>query len=105
MGLIFTFEGLLKLSKHFHKVLLINFTYGTNYFRYLLYQVTGLIYANTIFNSVFGLINNEKKEVFNFLYQVTKEIQEERGIPAPKVILTNQCKELKAALTETFPNT
>ena len=82
----------------------IDLTYGTNRFGYPLYQVTGLTCVNTIFNSVFGLINNEKKEAFNFLCQVTKKLLAERSIPLPEVILTDQCKELKAALTETFPD-
>ena len=43
----------------------LNMTYGTNVFGYPLFQVTGLISVNTVYNFMFGIINNEKKEAFN----------------------------------------
>lgn len=65
-GLVFTFSEALDLTQQYWEVMRIDLTYGTNVLGFPLYQVTGLTACNTMYNSTFGLINNEKQDAFEF---------------------------------------
>lgn len=104
LALVFTFNGLMDITKQYSDVMQIDLTYNTNCFGYPLYQVAGLTGANTIYNSIFGFIDNERKEAFDWLCQGTHELRAEFSVEPPIVILTDHCKELKAALLEVFPD-
>lgn len=104
VGLAFTLDECMELTEHYSESMIIDNTYSTNSMGYPLFQVTGMTATGTIFNSVFGLINNKKTEAFTFLCQATKELRARRGIRKPDVIITVDCDAMKAAVTEVFPN-
>jgi hypothetical protein len=96
----------MELTKQSAEVMSIDTTYNTNSFGYPLYRVTGLSGCDTVFDSVFGLVNNEKTAAFESLAKATKELRARYGIEEdPIVIITDQSKEMKAALAEVFPGT
>lgn len=95
----------MEMTEQFWEVTQADMTYRTNIFNYPLFQVTGLTSCNTVFNSFFGIINNERRGAFDWLCTAIKEPREEAGIRDPLVFVTDQCKEMKAAINEVFPNT
>jgi len=80
-------------------------TYKTNLFGYPLFQVTNITSSYHIFNSFFSLINNKKREAYNFLITAIKELHAKYSIKEPLVFITDHCKEMKALIAEIFPNT
>jgi hypothetical protein len=105
VGLVFTFPDLMEMTARNWEVVSADMTYKTNVFNYPLFQVTGMTACNTIYNSFFGVIDNEKRGAFDWLCTAMKELREEHKIKEPLVFITDQCKEMKGALSEIFPNT
>jgi len=80
-------------------------TYKTNLFGYPLFQVTSMTSSYHIFNSFFGLVNNERRDAYDFLVTAMKELRAEYEVKEPLVFVTDYCKELKASIAEIFPDT
>ena len=53
--------------KRFPEVISFDNTYNTNRFKLPLFQATGQTCLKTVFNAAFGLIDNERREGFQFL--------------------------------------
>ncbi|KAJ6439016.1 GCN5-related N-acetyltransferase (GNAT) domain-containing protein [Purpureocillium lavendulum] len=78
-------------------------TYNTNRFKLPLFQVTGQTCLKSVYNAAFGLIDNERREGFQFLADGIKQLAEQQGIQQPDVVLTDFDQQMKAALESQFP--
>jgi hypothetical protein len=107
LGLVFGFVGSIGFQYNFPELGFIDMTYNTNVQGLPLYHFACITATGQAVNTIFGVIDNEKKESFVFLLQATKELLEaaDPPIPDPLVLLTDYCKEMKAAVEEVFPNT
>lgn len=106
LGLVFGFAGSIKMQDYFPDLGFIDMTYNTNVQGLPLYHFACITATGQAVNTIFGVIDNEKKESFVFLLQATKELLAAADPPVrqPLVILTDHCKEMKAALDEVFPD-
>ncbi|RKK66565.1 hypothetical protein BFJ68_g18585, partial [Fusarium oxysporum] len=67
VGLVWTFSYCLQMWKRFPEVISFDNTYNTNRFKLPLFQATGQTCLGSVFNAAFGLIDNERREGFQFL--------------------------------------
>ncbi|EXU95776.1 MULE transposase domain protein [Metarhizium robertsii] len=104
LGLVWTFPYCLQMWKRFPEVISFDNTYNTNRFKLPLFQATGQTCLKTVFNAAFGLIDNERREGFQFLAESIKELLTKHSINQPDVIITDFDKAMKAALDDQFPN-
>ncbi|KAI8406405.1 hypothetical protein FOFC_13875 [Fusarium oxysporum] len=103
LGLVWTFPYCIGMWKRFPEVISFDNTYNTNRFKLPLFQATGQTCLRTVFNTAFGLIDNEKREGFQFLAESIKQLIEEHSIQQPDVIITDFDGQMKAALNDQFP--
>ena len=95
VGLVWTFPYCLQMWKQFPKVV------G---FKLPLFQATGQTCLGTVFNVAFGLIDNERKEGFWFLTKSIRQLPRQHSIREPDVVITDFDKQMKAVLSEVFPD-
>jgi hypothetical protein len=105
LGLVWTFPYCLQMWKRFPEVVSFDNTYNTNRFKLPLFQATGQTCLGTVFNAAFGLIDNERREGFQFLAESIHELITKHSIRQPDVIITDFDKAMKSALNDQFPNT
>ncbi|RKK08532.1 hypothetical protein BFJ68_g18584, partial [Fusarium oxysporum] len=67
VGLVWTFSYCLQMWKRFPEVISFDNIYNTNRFKLPLFQATGQTCLGSVFNAAFGLIDNERREGFQFL--------------------------------------
>jgi hypothetical protein len=103
LGLVWTFPYCIGMWKRFPEVISFDNTYNTNRFKLPLFQATGQTCLRTVFNTAFGLIDNERREGFQFLAESIKQLIEEHSIQQPDVIITDFDGQMKAALNDQFP--
>ncbi|OWT42543.1 mutator-like element [Pochonia chlamydosporia 170] len=103
VGLIWTFPYCLRMWKRFPEIMSFDNTYNTNRFKLPLFQVTGQTCLKSIYNAAFGLIDNERREGFQFLAEGLRQLIVEHEIQSPDVIITDYDKQMKAALDSQFP--
>ena len=103
LGLVWTFPHCLQMWKRFPEVVSFDNTYNTNRFKLPLFQATGQTCLGTIFNAAFGLIDNERREGFQFLSESIRQLAEQHSIRQPDVIITDFDDSMKAALNNQFP--
>jgi hypothetical protein len=89
--------------KRFPEVISFDNTYNTNRFKLPLFQATGQTCLGTVFNAAFGLIDNERREGFQFLSESIKQLIEQHSIRQPDIIITDFDDSMKAALNDQFP--
>ncbi|KFG84092.1 hypothetical protein MANI_015087 [Metarhizium anisopliae] len=104
VGLVWTFPYCLQMWKRFPEVISFDNTYNTNRFKLPLFQATGQTCLGTVFNAAFGLIDNERREGFQFLAEGMRGLITKHSIRVPDVIITDFDKAMKAALNDQFPN-
>lgn len=104
MCLIWCLPAILEMTRRFPDVTYPDLTYKTNRFNLPFYQTTSLTSCNTSFSQFLCVVDNGKEEAFDFLFQATKDLRQEYGIPDPYVIVTDSCKEMKNSLARIFPN-
>lgn len=104
LGIIFTFPWCEGMWKRHGKVLSINNTYGTNKNRFPLLIVTTTSRLNTVLNLAFGLINDKKRESFDFLIDGLNQIQAKINTPVPQIVITDQDDQLREALKVNIVN-
>ena len=104
LGLVWTFPYCLQMWKRFPEVISFDNTYNTNRFKLPLFQATGQTCLGTVFNAAFGLIDNERREGFQFLAESIHELVTKHSIRQPHVIITDFDKAMKAALNDQFPD-
>ncbi|KJK85276.1 hypothetical protein H633G_10887 [Metarhizium anisopliae BRIP 53284] len=104
LGLVWTFPYCLQMWKRFPEVISFDNTYNTNRFKLPLFQATGQTCLGTVFNAAFGLIDNERREGFQFLAESIRELVTKHSIRQPDVIITDFDKAMKAALHDQFPH-
>ncbi|EGY20871.1 uncharacterized protein VDAG_02395 [Verticillium dahliae VdLs.17] len=90
--------------KRFPECISFDNTYNTNRFKLPLFQATGQTCLGTVFNAAFGLIDNERREGFQFLAEGIKQLVEKHSIRQPTVIITDFDDAMKAALNDQFPD-
>ncbi|KAF4434584.1 mutator-like element, partial [Fusarium austroafricanum] len=90
--------------KRFPEVISFNNTYNTNRFKLLLFQAIGQTCLGSVFNAAFGLIDNKRREGFQFLSESIQQLAEQHSICQPDVIITDFDDQIKAALNDQFPN-
>ncbi|KAM4067997.1 MULE transposase [Hirsutella rhossiliensis] len=90
--------------KRFPEIMSFDNTYNTNRFKLPLFQVTGQTCLKSVYNAAFGLIDNEKREGFQFLAEGIKKLSEKHEIPLPEVVITDYDQQMKAALDNQFPD-
>ncbi|KAM4055484.1 MULE transposase [Hirsutella rhossiliensis] len=66
--------------KRFPEIMSFDNTYNTNRFKLPLFQVTGQTCLKSVYNAAFGLIDNEKREGFQFLAEGIKKLTDEGSI-------------------------
>ncbi|KAL9567377.1 hypothetical protein ACKAV7_008452 [Fusarium commune] len=76
LGLVWTFPYCLQMWKRFPEVISFDNTYNTNRFKLPLFQATGQTCLGSVFNAAFGLIDNERREGFQFLSESIKQLME-----------------------------
>jgi hypothetical protein len=89
--------------KRFPEVISFDNTYNTNRFKLPLFQATGQTCLGSVFNAAFGLINNERREGFQFLSESIRQLAEQHSIRQPDIIITDFDDSMKAALNDQFP--
>ncbi|KAF6525452.1 hypothetical protein HZS61_010506 [Fusarium oxysporum f. sp. conglutinans] len=104
LGLVWTFPYCLQMWKRFPEVISFDNTYNTNRFKLPLFQATGQTCLGSVFNAAFGLIDNERREGFQFLSESIKQLMEQHSIRQPDVIITDFDDSMKAALNYQFPD-
>ncbi|KAG6997364.1 PKS-NRPS hybrid synthetase [Fusarium oxysporum f. sp. conglutinans] len=104
VGLVWTFPYCLQMWKRFPEVISFDNTYNTNRFKFPLFQATGQTCLGSVFNAAFGLIDNERREGFQFLSESIRQLAEQHSIRRPDVIITDFDEQLKAALNDQFPD-
>lgn len=67
VGLVWIFSYCLLMWKRFPEVISFDNTYNTNCLELPLFQATGQICLGFVYNAAFGLIDNERRERFQFL--------------------------------------
>ncbi|KAJ6438020.1 mutator-like element [Purpureocillium lavendulum] len=103
VGLVWTFPYCLQMWKRFPEVMSFDNTYNTNRFKLPLFQATGQTCLGSVYNAAFGLIDNEKREGFQFLSESIRQLAEQHLIRQPDVIITDFDDAMKAALNDQFP--
>jgi hypothetical protein len=103
LGLVWTFPYCIRMWKRFPEVISLDNTYNTNRFKLPLFQVTGQTCLGTVFNAAFGLIDNERREGFQFLAESVSTLLSEHSIRQPAIIITDFDDSMKAALDDQFP--
>jgi hypothetical protein len=104
LGLIWTFPYCIQMWKRFPEVISFDNTYNTNRFKLPLFQATGQTCLGSVFNAAFGLIDNERREGFQFLSESIRQLAEQHSIRQPDVIITDFDDQMKAALNDQFPD-
>ncbi|KHO10645.1 hypothetical protein MAA_11746 [Metarhizium robertsii ARSEF 23] len=104
LGLVWTFPYCLQMWKRFPEVISFDNTYNTNRFKLPLFQATGQTCLGTVFNAAFGLIDNERREGFQFLAESIHELITKHSIRQPDVLITGFDKAMKSALNDRLPN-
>ncbi|KAF6525733.1 hypothetical protein HZS61_011528 [Fusarium oxysporum f. sp. conglutinans] len=102
--LVWTFPYCLQMWKRFPEVISFDNTYNTNRFKLPLFQATGQTCLGSVFNAAFGLIDNERREGFQFLSESIRQLAEQHSIRRPDVIVTDFDEQMKAALNDQFPD-
>ncbi|XP_044718833.1 MULE transposase domain-containing protein [Hirsutella rhossiliensis] len=90
--------------KRFPEVISFDNTYNTNRFKLPLFQATGQTCLKSVYNAAFGLIDNERREGFQFLAEGIRQLVERHGIQLPNVVITDFDQQMKAALEDQFPD-
>ncbi|KAJ3455672.1 hypothetical protein MRS44_017154 [Fusarium solani] len=103
LGLVWTFPYCLQMWKRFPEVISFDNTYNPNRFKLPLFQATGQTCLGSVFNAAFGLIDNERREGFQFLSESIRQLAEQQSIRQPDVIITDFDDSMKAALNDQFP--
>ncbi|KAL7755583.1 hypothetical protein ACKLNR_014681 [Fusarium oxysporum f. sp. zingiberi] len=67
-------------------------------------DATGQTCLGSVFNAAFGLIDNERREGFQFLSESIRQLAEQHSIRRPDVIITDFDEQMKAALNDQFPD-
>ncbi|XP_044718766.1 MULE transposase domain-containing protein [Hirsutella rhossiliensis] len=88
--------------KRFPEVISFDNTYNTNRFKLPLFQATGQTCLKSVYNAAFGLIDNERREGFQFLAEGIRQLVERHGIQLPNVVITDFDQQMKAALEDQF---
>jgi MULE transposase domain len=104
VGLVWTFPYCLQMWKRFPEVISFDNTYNTNRFKLPLFQATGQTCLGSIYNAVWGLIDNERREGFQFLAESVRQLVQQHSIQQPDVIITDFDDAMKAALNDQFPD-
>ena len=103
VGLVWTFPYCIQIWKRFPEIISFDNTYNTNRFKMPLFQATGQTCLGTVFNAAFGIIDNERKEGFLFLADGIRQLAQQNSIRDPDVVITDFDKQMRAALSEQFP--
>nr|UUW39089.1 putative transposase [Epichloe sp. LpTG-3]UUW39107.1 putative transposase [Epichloe sp. LpTG-3] len=103
VGLLWTFPYCLRMWKRFPETMSFDNTYNTNRFKLPLFQVTGQTCLKSVYNAAFGLIDNERREGFQFLAEAVRELNDRHKIPLPNVVVTDYDQQMKAALESQYP--
>ncbi|KJZ70653.1 hypothetical protein HIM_09973 [Hirsutella minnesotensis 3608] len=104
VGLVWTFPYCLRMWKRFPEIMSFDNTYNTNRFKLPLFQVTGQTCLKSIYNAAFGLLDNERREGFQFLAEGIRQLADQHDIPLPEVVITDFDQQMKAALNSQFPD-
>lgn len=104
LGLVWTFPYCLQMWKRFPEVLSFDNTYNTNRFKLPLFQATGQTCLGSVYNAAWGVIDNERREGFQFLADSMRQLLEQHSIREPEIIITDFDNSMKAALNDQFPN-
>ena len=105
LGLVFTLPACEAQWKRFPHCLGFDNTYKTNYLGYPLFVAIGATNCNTTFSAAFGLIDNERKEGFDFLFQGLEALRVQINAGIPQVAITDKDNQMKDALAEVWPDT
>ncbi|RKK65216.1 hypothetical protein BFJ69_g16488 [Fusarium oxysporum] len=100
LGLVWTFPYCIQMWKRFPGVISFDNTYSTNRFKLPLFQATGQTCLGTVFNASFGLIDNERREGFQFLAESIRQLIEQHSVRQPDVMITDFDNPMKAALND-----
>ncbi|KAG7130940.1 PKS-NRPS hybrid synthetase like protein [Verticillium longisporum] len=104
VGLVWTFPYCLQMWKRFPEVISFDNTYNTNRFKLPLFQATGQTCIGSVFNAAFGLVDNERREGFQFLSESIRQLSEQHSIRQPDIVITDFDNQMKAALNDQFPD-
>ncbi|GKU10048.1 unnamed protein product [Fusarium langsethiae] len=101
--LVWTFPYCIRMWRRFPEVISFDNTYNTNRFKLPLFQATGQTCLGTVFNAAFGLIDNQRREGFQFLAESISTLLSEHSIRQPAIIITDFDDSMKATLNDQFP--
>jgi hypothetical protein len=104
LGLVFTFPESIDTWQRFLDCLSMDNTYCTNVLGFPLFVVTTQTNINSTANLAFGLIDNERREGFDFLAQGINDLRIKVEARSPYVIVTDKDDQIKGALLDVFPD-
>ncbi|OAQ58559.1 transposase [Purpureocillium lilacinum] len=104
VGLLWTFPYCLRMWRRFPETMSFDNPHNTNRFKLPLFQVTGQTCLKSVYNAASALIDNEKREGFQFLAEAVRELNDRHKIPLPDVLVTNHDQQMKAALESQCPD-
>lgn len=104
LGLIWTFETCQKMWKRFPDCLSCDNTYRTNNWGFPLFVVTVQTNVNSVANIAFGLIDNERREGFDFLADAVNQLRIKIEARPPSVTITDKDERMRDALNAIFPD-
>ncbi len=103
-AMLWAYEWNTSIWRQFWWVLELDNTYKTNRFKMALFQACIVTNLGTVIPVVFGLVDNERQDGFDWLINAFNDLRIQCEIPAPGVIITDDEKALRNALTEVFPS-
>ena len=84
--------------KRFPHVLMVDNTYKTNRFKMPLFQVVGVTNIGKIFHAGFGLVDNERFDAFQWLFQRICHTARLHSIDLPGVVVSDLDRNIRQAI-------
>lgn len=85
-------------------VIMLDCTYKSNKFKMPFLHIVGMTSMGTTYDVAYCFMPDEKKPSYIFAVQALRELLLEKCGISPKIVLTDDCRELKDALAAIFPN-
>jgi hypothetical protein len=103
VGIVWTVPYCLRMWKRYPEIMSFDNTYNTNRFKLPLFQIMGQTCLKSVYNAAFGLVDNERREGFQFLTAAVRDLTERHAIPLPDVVITDYDQAMKEALDSQYP--
>jgi hypothetical protein len=104
VAIMFTFEPCQKAWLRFSDILCMDNTYSTNGLGFPLFVVTTQTNIKSTMPVAFGLVDNERREGFDFLAESLEDLRVKIGARRPAVLLTDKDDRMRDAFAAVYPD-